>query len=197
MLTKRSGFAASPIKRGLNVIEHVLCQDIGLPPPSAPTSLPVVTEEIISTRLRTQRATEVAGSSCLQCHGRFNNFGYAFEHFDSLGRVRSVEAVYKNNQVVGQVLVDTNYSTTEVTGTSSSGNGSRQLVEQLGISDRAMMCFVKHMKRFEARVPAEATANCQMNQSLKTMYGDNTTQGSIVGAIKSLVLSPDFRRWNN
>ncbi|MNL56806.1 hypothetical protein D3C87_1803250 [compost metagenome] len=93
--------------------------------------------------------------------------------------------------------MDSNITTTEITGKAVTTNGSRQFVEELGLSDRAMMCFVKHLKRFEARVPAEASANCQMNQSLKTMYGDNTTQGSIVGAVKSLVLSPEFRRWNN
>ncbi|MFS4461162.1 DUF1588 domain-containing protein [Bdellovibrio sp. HCB2-146] len=198
MLTKRSGFTASPIKRGLHVIEHVLCQDIGLPPPSAPTSLPVVTEEVITTRLRTAKTTEVAGTSCAQCHGRFNQLGYALENFDSFGRYRTVETVYKDSTAVGQIAVDSSYNTSEINGKSAlSGTGPRQFVEHLGNSDRAMMCFVKHLKRFEARVPADATANCQMNQSLKTMYGNNATQGSIVGAIKSLVLSPEFRRWNN
>jgi hypothetical protein len=198
MLTKRSGFTASPIKRGLNVIEHVLCQDIGLPPPSAPTSLPPLTEEIISTRVRTTRTTEVAGSSCVACHGRFNSLGFAFENFDSFGRYRTSEAVYNNSVVVGNLPVDSNITSSEITGSGAiSTSGPRQMVEQLGISDRAIMCFVKNLKRFEARIPADATANCQMNQSLKTMYGDNTTQGSIVAAIKSLVLSPEFRRWNN
>lgn len=197
MLTKRSGFAASPIKRGLSVIEHVLCQDIGLPPPNAPTSLPVITEEVITTRMRTARATEAAGTSCVGCHGRFNSLGYAFENFDSLGRYRTQEAIYSNSTVIGNLPVDSSIGTAEITGTSISINGSRAMVEQLGASDRAMMCFVKHLKRFEARIPADVSANCQMNQSLKTMYGDNVTQGSIVGAIKSMVLSPEFRRWNN
>ncbi|WP_413288409.1 DUF1588 domain-containing protein [Bdellovibrio sp. HCB337] len=198
MLTKRSGYTTSPIKRGLHVIEHVLCQDIGLPPPSAPSSLPpVVTEDIITTRMRTARATEVAGSSCAQCHGKFNSFGYAFENFDSFGRFRTMETIYNGSQAVKQLAVDTSVTTSEITGSSVSVSNSRQMASELGNSDRAMMCFVKHLKRFEARIPADASANCQMNQSLKTMYGDNVTQGSVVGAIKSLVLSPEFRRWNN
>lgn len=197
MLTKRSGNTASPIKRGLNVIEHVLCQDIGLPPPSAPTSLPVITDEIISTRMRTARTTEAAGTTCTGCHSKFNSLGFAQENFDSFGRFRTTEAVYSGSTIVGQLPVDSNITTAEITGKSISTNGPHQFVEELGLSDRAMMCFVKHLKRFEARIPADASANCQMNQSLKTMYGDNVTQGSIVGAIKSLVLSPEFRRWNN
>lgn len=197
MLTKRSGLVTSPIKRGLHMIEHVLCQDIGLPPPSAPTSLPVITEELITTRTRTMRATETAGTSCVLCHGRFNSFGYAFENFDSFGRYRTMETIYKNNVATTQLAVDAMVTTPEITGSSVSVNGPSQMGEQLGNADRAMMCFTKHLKRFESRMPADASANCQMNQSLKTMYGDNTTQGSIVGAIKSLVLSPEFRRWNN
>lgn len=39
MLAKRSGYSSSPIKRGLDVLEHVLCQEIGPPPPSAPTDI--------------------------------------------------------------------------------------------------------------------------------------------------------------
>lgn len=197
MLTKRSGHTTSPIKRGLNIIEHVLCQDIGLPPPSAPTSLPVITEEVISTRVRTARATEVAGSSCATCHSKFNSLGFAQENFDSFGRFRTTETIYNNSVVMGQVPVDSNITTSEITGSAISTSSPHQFVEKMGISDRAMMCFVKHVKRFEARIPADASANCQMNQSLKTMYGDNVTQGSVVGAIKSLVLSPEFRRWNN
>jgi len=198
MLTKRPGFAASPIKRGLNVIEHVLCQDIGLPPPSAPTSLPpVATEEQLTTRLRTQRSTEAAGTTCVGCHGRFNSFGYAFENFDSFGRKRTNEVLYVNSTAVGQLPVDTAVSTSEITGTSVSVSDNVDMVEKLAVSDRAMMCFVKHLKRFESRIAVDGTANCQMNQSLKTMYGDNTTQGSIVGAVKSLVMSAEFRRWKN
>jgi mono/diheme cytochrome c family protein len=198
MLAKRSGNTTSPIKRGLNIIEHVLCQDIGLPPPNAPTSLPpTTTEEIITTRIKTARTTEAAGTSCASCHSRFNGLGFAQENFDSFGRFRTTETVYNNTTVVGQLPVDSNITTAEITGKNISTNGPRQFVEELGLSDRAMMCFVKQLKRFEARVPADASANCQMNQSLKTMYGDNVTQGSIVGAVKSLVLSPEFRRWNN
>ncbi|WP_374032041.1 DUF1588 domain-containing protein [Bdellovibrio bacteriovorus] len=195
MLTKRSGFTASPIKRGLSIIEHVLCQDIGLPPPSAPTSLPVLTEDMITTRYRTAHSTEASGTTCVGCHSRFNTLGYAFEGFDSFGRSRTSEAIYKNNQAIGSLPVDTSYTTKEITGSSVSGSGARQMSEQLGVSDRAMMCFTKHLKRFEARVPADANANCQMNRSLTTLYGKDGTQGSIKGAIKSLVLSPEFRRW--
>lgn len=198
MLTKRSGYTTTPIKRGLNIIEHVLCQDIGLPPPSAPTALPpVLTEEVITTRTRTARATEVNGTACVLCHGRFNSFGYAMENFDSFGRYRTIETVYSNATAVGQLAVDASVTTSEITGSPVSFNGTKQMGEQLGVSDRAMMCFVKNLKRFEARVPVDTTANCQMNQSLKTMYGDNVTQGSIVAAIKSMVMSPEFRRWNN
>lgn len=195
MLTKRSGFTASPIKRGLSIIEHVLCQDIGLPPPSAPTSLPVLTEDMITTRYRTAHSTEASGTTCVGCHSRFNTLGYAFEGFDSFGRSRTSETIYKNNQPIGSLSVDTSYTTKEITGSSVSGTGARQMSEQLGVSDRAMMCFTKHLKRFEARIPADANANCQMNRSLTTLYGKDGNQGSIVGAIKSLVLSPEFRRW--
>jgi hypothetical protein len=196
MLTKRSGYAASPIKRGLHVLEHVLCQEIGLPPPSAPTALPTLDGQPRTTRDRTASTTEVAGTSCVQCHSRMNNLGYAFELFDSFGRLRLVENIYSNNQLIAQLAINSATTTSELASNAVSVSGSRQLVEQLGNNDRAMMCFVKHLKRFESRIQTDSSANCQMNESLRTLYGTNNAQGSITAAIRSFILSPEFRRWN-
>lgn len=50
MLTKRTGVRASPIKRGLVVLENVLCSSVGMPPPNAPTALPDLGTQVLSTR---------------------------------------------------------------------------------------------------------------------------------------------------
>jgi mono/diheme cytochrome c family protein len=197
MLTKRSGSRASPIKRGLSVLEHVLCKDVGLPPPSAPTSLPDFGNEILNTRQTTYRTTEVRGTSCVACHTSMNNLGYAFESFDSLGRARTREALYNAEDVVQQYLgIDTAASTSELGESPFNYSNSVDLVHGIGRSDKAMMCFVKHLKRFESRDREQSTDNCQMNEVLSDVYGENLTQGSIKDTFKNLIKSDSFRKWS-
>lgn len=199
MLTKRSGFETSPIKRGLNVVEHVLCQHIGEPPPTAPTSLPTLpTGTYLSTRARTHALSEVPSSTCIGCHTKINNLGFPFERFDTFGRLRMSEGIFDAaGNLIASVPVDTRASTNEVLFSGAvTVNDSTDLSHELAVSDKAMMCFAKHLKQFESRLPVSSEANCQMNAALGTLYGKNGTQGSIADAIKAFVSSPDFRKWN-
>jgi len=197
MLSKRSGYHASPIKRGLKVLEHVLCENVGAPPPDAPTTLPDVGDQILSTRHRTELTTEASGTSCLSCHASINRLGYPFEGFDNLGRARSTESIFnQSGQIIGAFPVETRSTTTSLSGSPVSVNDSADFGDQLGRSDRAMMCLVKHLKRFESRVSLSAADNCQMNSSLNALYGNDGTQGAIINAVKSLILSDEFKRWS-
>lgn len=198
MLAKRSGYTSSPIKRGLDVLEHVLCQEIGPPPPSAPTDIGAYAGQNLSTRERTSRTTEVVNSSCTICHTRINNLGYPFERFDALGRVRMSETLFDSNgNIVGNVNLRTDSQSTEISGASpTSVRDSVDLGTSLGTSERAMMCFAKHIKRFETRVAAAAADGCLMNSSLTALYGSNGVQGSIVQALKNYVMSDEFSRWS-
>jgi mono/diheme cytochrome c family protein len=197
MLTKRTGVRASPIKRGLVVLENVLCSSVGLPPPNAPTALPDLGTGLLSTRELTHRVTEMAGSACVTCHGRLNPLGYAFESFDSLGRVRSVESIYDvNNTLLGQVPVATQADSTDLGIQSVRYSNSTELANEIGRSDKAMLCFAKHLKSFEARRPADASDNCHMNDIVTTLHGANQNQGSIKSAIKNFIMSEQFKYWN-
>ncbi len=197
MLTKRSGNRASPIKRGLSVLEHVLCVDVGLPPPSAPTSLPMPNpNEILTTRESTFRSTENQGSTCIGCHFRINNLGYPFESFDTLGRVRTEERVYDGmGAVIASLPVNTATTTREVTSSSVNISHSVQLAEALGRSDKAIMCFTKHLKEFESRSNVATSDGCQMNETLQTLYDRSNQQGSVAESIRSLILSDKFTKW--
>ncbi len=197
MLTKRTGVRASPIKRGLVVLENVLCSSVGLPPPNAPTALPDLGNQLLSTREVTHRLTAIAGSACVTCHGRINPLGYAFESFDTLGRLRSVESIYDaNNTLLGQVPVATQAETSDLGIQPVRYSNSMDLADELGKSDKAMLCFAKHLKSFESRRPADASDNCHMNDIVTTLHGTNQNQGSIKSAIKNFIISEQFKQWN-
>ncbi len=196
MLTKRSGLRASPIKRGLHVLEKVLCGEVGAPPPSAPTSLPE-TVNVATTRVHTENISQVPGTSCNTCHSRFNPLGFAFESFDSLGRFRTMEDIYDDSgDLVESLPVDTVMSTLELGSREVSANDSVELSREIASSDKAMLCFVKHLKEFESRIAPDQSSHCQMNESLYELQDSSKSSGTLTGAIKKLILSDEFRYWS-
>ena len=199
-LAKKSGNYTSPVRRGLSVLENVLCVSIGNPPPNAPTAVPEVqvVNEYLTTRERYTHLSQVAGTSCVSCHSRMNSIGYAFEGFDSLGRSRSMERIFTSatSPVITSLAVDTQSSIPDLHSAITTVRNSTDLALDLGNNDKAMMCFVKHLKDFESRTTASSADGCQMNSSLNVLYGLNGNQGTVQQAIKSLILSKDFKIWS-
>jgi hypothetical protein len=196
-LTKRSGTLPSPIMRGLDILEHVLCVEVGQPPPSAPTALPDLGDQILSTRQRTEALSEVPQTTCVACHGRFNPLGYAFSNFDTLGRDRTEERLYDGSGNIRATLpVDTQATSSEIHSQPTSYGNSSDLVNELSNSGRAQLCLVRHLKKFEARTNPNQADNCQMNEAIEGLQGDDSSPGSVREAIKRFVLSEQFRHWS-
>ena len=76
----------SPVKRGKYVLENIL----GTPPPPPPPNVPEleVAGEITGT-LREQMVEHRANAVCASCHEKMDPIGFAFEHFDAIGRYRN------------------------------------------------------------------------------------------------------------
>lgn len=77
----------SPVKRGKWVLETLL----DAPPPPAPPEVPALEESaqdqsVVSFRERLERHR--ADPACAGCHRRMDAFGFTFERFDPLGRLR-------------------------------------------------------------------------------------------------------------
>ena len=77
----------SPIRRGVFVMEEVLCNELGEPPPNA-SDVPVTGGEV-EGEIRTVRQDVEArtqGEPCSTCHSVINPVGFTFEHYDAIGR---------------------------------------------------------------------------------------------------------------
>jgi hypothetical protein len=199
-LAKKSGNYPSPVKRGLAVLENILCEDVGNPPPNAPTS---VTEEQIvgqyhTTRQRYATLSEQPGSACIQCHSRINSIGYTFEQFDSIGRYRTMENIYTSatSQPIASLPVNSESQILDLRATPTFVRDSVDLADEVSTNDKAMVCFVRHLKTFESRRPAAASDGCHNNKVLSSMYGANGQQGSIKDVIKTLILAEEFKLWS-
>lgn len=79
----------SPVKRGNFVLRNLLCVDVGSPPPIAeamgsPKPQPGMTNRQVYEEL-------TKGEQCMGCHQLINPVGFAFEHYDTMGRFRELD----------------------------------------------------------------------------------------------------------
>lgn len=82
----------SPVLRGTYVMDVILCQPTGEPPPDAQDASPDIgsqTAEVVTNRDRYEVSTSEQGATCFACHQFINPLGYAFEQFDTMGRYRT------------------------------------------------------------------------------------------------------------
>lgn len=93
VLANGSSDTTLPIQRGAKVLSALTCQS--LPPPAMnQTNAAADLSPVLTTRERTERITEMPNTACVGCHKTsLNPWGFVFERFDSLGRVRASEVV--------------------------------------------------------------------------------------------------------
>jgi Protein of unknown function (DUF1592)/Protein of unknown function (DUF1588)/Protein of unknown function (DUF1585)/Protein of unknown function (DUF1595) len=101
MLT-RAGFLAvhasqdvtSPIRRGVYMLKEVLCVDIPPPPANVDNSpIKVTAGEMAGgvTTVRQATLKRTGNPTCAACHVMINELGFAFEHYDAIGRWQETE----------------------------------------------------------------------------------------------------------
>ena len=77
----------SPVKRGQWVLETILDEPAPPPPPNIP-SLESLSTLPADAPLRARMEAHQANPACASCHKLMDGIGYAFEHFDAIGRWR-------------------------------------------------------------------------------------------------------------
>jgi hypothetical protein len=101
MLT-RAGFLAvhatqkvtSPIRRGVYMLTEVLCVELPSPPANVDNTPVEVTDDDVAggvTTVRQATLQRTGSASCAACHTRINELGFAFEHYDAVGRWQETE----------------------------------------------------------------------------------------------------------
>ena len=156
-----------PIPRGVRVLERLACMHLGTPVQGAETALPpdILTAEN-TNRERTAAATRPG--TCNTCHRTINPPGFAFEHYDAIGRWRS----HDNGQPV-----DASGSLALAGGERITFTDGVDFARQLAASDRVRDCYVLHWTRYALgeRLDAAATgldalqAGFRADDSIKTL----------------------------
>ncbi|MEM9192420.1 MAG: DUF1592 domain-containing protein [Myxococcota bacterium] len=171
----------SPVLRGVFLLERVLCEDVGAPPPDA-EAMGMAAAEAIDPATATNRelydASTASQPTCAGCHRIINPLGFAFEHYDTMGRFR---------------ITETNGRAIDASG-SSEGLGEFQNAVELGEliarSESARACMVQKWARYSFAGGPMERAECFLDD-LETTLNDHN--GSIRELQLGLVMHPSFR----
>jgi hypothetical protein len=88
--TSSSSTWTSPTRRGLFIARRILCTEIPAPPPEVVVEVTPDPTGPETNRQRLERS--ITGTACLGCHSHMDPFGFAYEGFDSIGRVRLTDS---------------------------------------------------------------------------------------------------------
>lgn len=122
----------SPVLRGVYVLDRLLCKPPESPPGNFSLPPPPTKDSPRTNRAAYTRAT--AGRGCATCHSTINPLGFAFEHFDSLGRFRNLDGGLQIN-ATGKAL-------------EFEFDGAVELATQVSHSPRYRGCVVEMWLRY-------------------------------------------------
>ena len=166
-----------PIPRGVNILERVLCTELGLPPEGAEGALPPDLTDVESTnRSRTEAAT--ASSTCAACHDRINPLGFAFESFDALGAWRDTDNDLPVNTSV-EVFLD---------GTAIAIDDAAALGAAIAASNDARGCYALHTVRTATGTDWDAT-----DPRIASLLAGFQSDDHILTLIEDIAVSDVFR----
>lgn len=79
----------SPVIRGKWILDNLL----GTPPPPPPADVPALEDTVVSESLpiRAHLAAHRENPACASCHNVIDPIGFALEHYDAVGRYRTLE----------------------------------------------------------------------------------------------------------
>lgn len=126
----------SPVKRGVKVIDRLLCRELHPPGDVPPLEQSTAGHEPRTNREKYEIHTENA--ACATCHASIDGIGMTFEHYDSIGRFRAED---------GGIAVD---ASGELVGTDVDGKVSDavELVHRLADSRVVHDCYVRQWYRY-------------------------------------------------
>jgi hypothetical protein len=168
----------SPVRRGLFVRTHLMCQPVAPPPPDLVTSPPRVDTSAPKRELFEQHSQSPA---CAGCHAKMDPIGFGFEHYDAIGGWRSHDL-----------------SGSEVTDLSYLKNGERidhfagptELAEILAESETVESCMVQKVYQYATGRPPETSDACDLRDVRERFRQEGRSYQALVEAV---VLSDAFR----
>ncbi|HYQ01463.1 MAG TPA: DUF1592 domain-containing protein [Polyangiaceae bacterium] len=169
------GAESNPIMRGFELERSMLCPPLRSPPPGL--QLPPLPSAVPEQTTR-ERVDALTGSCGSPCHRYINPLGFAFEHFDGLGRKREVD----NGRVI-----DSTGSYPFAEGVKSFTDAN-ELMPLLAGSAQVNTCYAKHVTGY-----ALGRDLVESDRPLLESLGKVSASQSLKELVVALVRAPAFR----
>jgi mono/diheme cytochrome c family protein len=174
-----------PVHRGVWVLESML----GRPPPPPPANVPALDTPTAGKRKMTVRETlelHRAEASCTACHNRIDPLGMAFDHYDAIGRWRTLETVRAGTG--DDPVIDASGRLPDGRSFSDAAGLKRLLVEDL---DKFAAAFTEKLATYALRRGMTFTDRDLLQPIVTDARKDDYR---FVTLIENLVTSPLFRK---
>ena len=176
---------SAPVLRGVAALRRVACFPVPSPVDLKKAVVPPVPDPSKTTR---ERYAAHATSDCAGCHEKIDSFGFAFEHFDGMGKFRSQDNGHS---------VD---STVTITGTDFDGAypDSNALATAMSTSAQVRECFARHVYRALAATsvaelkPSEDDFVQYWGTTLEPDGSGQVTDAKIVPTLVAFLTNPSF-----
>ncbi len=171
---------SSPVRRGVFVLEKVMCLSVPPPPPSV-NAVPPKLDPSLTTRERYAVHGETRG--CSGCHTLIDGIGFGFEHYDGIGAWRDTD----NGKPV-----DATGEVTESNGAALDGpyDGARELLGRLSSSRQVTDCMASQWYRLALGRVETGGDQCSVTRAQDAFFEGG---GDFAALRTAIVLSPAFR----
>lgn len=165
-------FADTPmlklVQRGRMIRMNMLCSEIPEPTPtdlSARVSLSANDLITLNRRDYIDKAT-LQGASCIVCHSKMNQVGFATENYDSIGRYITTERIYDlTEKKVAEFPVISSSTPKIIEVDTRTFSNLREFEGALAQSNVAQQCLSRKAFQFMLRSPDDQTKDsCRLNK---------------------------------
>lgn len=142
--------ADRPVRRGLLVLNRVLCDEVG--PPSGINTAAASSNAAAQTsnfnELTTREQYEAMmeqGAECKSCHRQFMPLGFAFGQFDALGRHVTAKGSRTINPAISEVPIK---------GEPKTFSGATSLIDEVSALPATSTCFTRNFVTYTVGTPS-------------------------------------------
>lgn len=177
---------SAPVLRGVAIMRRVACVTVLSPVDLNLAVVPPLPDPSKSTR---QRFTTHATVDCVGCHKNIDNFGFAFEGFDGMGKARTMD---NGTPVDASVVIS---GGTDFDGSYADSNA---LATALSTSAQVRQCFARHIYRALAATSAPDLAASEddfvkhWETSLPKDDAGKATDANLVGTMTAFLTNTSF-----
>jgi hypothetical protein len=167
MLVHARSNDSSPVHRGRLIRERLLCETLPPPPAGIVIEPPALDPEKTS---RERYAAHSQQEPCASCHKLMDPIGFAFEHFDGIGRYRADDhgqAIDDSGQILARSDVKGDFA------------HLGEMIDRLAKSEQVSGCYARSLLRFAYQLNDDERGECLAKRSEQAFVATDGTLGAL------------------